>query len=64
MNNGRIKWFNAKNRFGFISTEGGDDIFVHVTGLAEGYKPKTDDEVTFDIEAGKKGPIAVNVRPQ
>lgn len=60
---GKIKWFNTKARYGFIASEGENDIFVHVTGLTEGYEPKEGDSVTYEIAEGKKGPLAVKVKP-
>ncbi|MBU0697510.1 MAG: cold-shock protein [Bacteroidetes bacterium] len=62
MKTGTVKWFNAQKGFGFIIFEG-KDIFVHfkdVEGGASGIKDN--DEVEFEIEDGKKGPQAVNVR--
>ncbi len=63
MANGIVKWFNEKKGYGFIEQEDGPDVFVHHSGInAEGYKSLTEGEqVTFDIEQGKKGPAAVNV---
>ncbi len=63
MANGIVKWFNDKKGYGFIEQEDGPDVFVHHSGInAEGYKSLTEGEqVTFDIEQGKKGPAAVNV---
>ena len=63
MQQGTVKWFNAKKGYGFISDEKGGDVFVHYSGLnMEGYK--TLDEgaaVEYDIIDGAKGPQAVNV---
>ncbi len=63
MNNGIVKWFNAEKGFGFISVEGGDDVFVHFTAiLGDGYKSlEQGQNVTFEIVQGDKGPQAANV---
>ncbi len=64
MANGTVKWFNDKKGFGFIQQEGGPDVFVHHTAInGSGFKSlKEGDQVTFDIEKGKKGPSAANVQ--
>ena len=60
--NGIVKFFNASKWFGFIKSEDGNDVFVHVTGLVNQQAWLTENqEVTFDIEEGKKWPMAVNV---
>ncbi|MEZ4904251.1 MAG: cold-shock protein [Spirosomataceae bacterium] len=60
MQEGTVKFFNETKGFGFIKpTDGGQDIFVHVTGLNEDIREN--DTVTFDVENGKKGLNAVNV---
>ena len=61
MENGKVKFFNDAKGFGFITVEGsGQEVFVHVSGLKE--EIRQDDNVTFNIEQGKKGPNAVNVK--
>ena len=64
MANGMVKWFNDHKGFGFIEQEDGPDVFVHHTGIdASGFRTLNEgDQVTFDIEQGKKGPAAINVR--
>ncbi len=61
---GRVKWFNASKGFGFISREGGDDLFVHHSSISgEGFKTlQENEEVEFEVAPGKKGEQAVNVR--
>ena len=60
---GRVKWFNVSKGFGFISREGGDDLFVHFSAIQEqGFKAlREGDEVEFEIAPGRKGEQAVNV---
>lgn len=61
MNNGIVKFFNESKGFGFIKdARSSREYFVHVTGLKEGVREN--DEVTFDLEEGRKGLNAVNVR--
>lgn len=64
MANGVVKWFNERKGYGFIEQEDGPDVFVHHTGInAEGFRSLNEgDRVTFDIEEGRKGPSAVNVK--
>jgi CspA family cold shock protein len=62
---GTVKWFSNEKGFGFISREGGDDVFVHFSAIAgEGYKSLTEGQaVEFDVVDGPKGKQAENVRP-
>lgn len=61
MQEGTVKFFNVTKGFGFITpNEGGQDIFVHTTGLID--EIRDNDQVTFETERGKKGVNAVNVR--
>lgn len=61
MAKGTVKFFNESKGFGFIvDTDTGNDVFVHVSGLID--EVKENDEVTFDVTDGRKGPNAVDVK--
>ncbi|MGM0622315.1 MAG: cold-shock protein [Bacteroidota bacterium] len=61
MNKGTVKFFNETKGFGFIKdNESSKEYFVHSSGLQDNIRE--DDEVTFDLEEGKKGLNAVNVK--
>ena len=60
--NGKVKFYNVKKRFGFISGEDGNDYFVHLSGIEQGAFLREEAEVTFDVEESEKGPKAVNVK--
>ena len=59
MKTGKVKFFNETKGFGFIKTDTGEEIFVHVTGLKQDIREN--DQVTYDTERGRKGLNAVNV---
>jgi len=62
---GIVKWFNSEKGYGFLSSDNGDDVFVHHSQIKE-QGPSEDlsegESVTFDIENGPKGLMATNVQ--
>jgi CspA family cold shock protein len=63
MQEGTVKFFNETKGFGFITpSNGGQDIFVHITGLAPQVRIRENDRVSFEVQNGKKGLNAVNVK--
>ena len=67
MATGTVKWFSGDKGFGFVTPDddGDKDPFVHHSGIAgDGFKSLAEGaKVSYDAEAGDKGPRAVNVRP-
>lgn len=63
MTKGTVKWFNSEKGFGFITVEGGNDVFVHYTAIeCDGFKTLEEGQsVQFNIVDGQKGPQASNV---
>jgi CspA family cold shock protein len=64
MARGTVKWFNAEKGFGFITVDGGQDVFVHYSAIdMPGYKTLEEGQaVTFEVGSGAKGPQAEAVR--
>jgi len=64
MATGTVKWFNAEKGYGFISREGGSDLFVHYTAIqGSGYRSLEEGQtVEFEVTQGPKGDQAQDVR--
>lgn len=61
MQEGTVKFFNEEKGFGFITPKnGGAEVFVHASRLSESIREN--DEISYDVEEGRKGPNAVNVK--
>lgn len=64
MATGTVKWFNAEKGFGFITQDGGGDIFVHFSAIkGDGFRTLEENQkVEFEVTQGAKGAQAENVR--
>jgi cold shock protein len=64
MTQGKVKWFNERKGFGFITAEDGNDVFVHFSAIQDsGFKTLQDGQsVCFDVQNGPKGLSAANVK--
>jgi CspA family cold shock protein len=64
MTQGKVKWFNERKGFGFITAEDGNDVFVHFSAIQDsGFKTLQENQsVSFDVQNGPKGLSAANVK--
>ncbi len=63
MTTGTVKWFNSEKGFGFITVDGGNDVFAHFSAITgEGFKSLEEGQkVSFEIVEGNRGPQAANI---
>lgn len=64
MEKGKVKWFNNRKGYGFVTSDSGVDVFVHLSEIqGEGYKTLDEGQaVEFEIKDGPKGKYAANVK--
>ncbi|MBW6409406.1 cold-shock protein [Clostridium weizhouense] len=61
---GIVKWFDMEKGYGFISCDAGDDVFAHHSQIKKSGPEKglhEGENVTFDVQEGEKGPMAINI---
>jgi len=61
---GTVKWFNSQKGYGFITQDGGNNVFVHFSAIqTDGFKKLEEGQrVEFEVQKGDKGPQAANVK--
>ena len=62
---GKVKWFDVKKGYGYLTDGNGNDFFAHFSGITEGRTfigLRDGDEVTFDVVDGKKGKQAADIK--
>ncbi len=63
MTQGKVKFFNETKGWGIIKYDGDKEIFVHISNVDNKRPLQENEEVSFDIAPGNKGPMAVRVAP-
>ena len=61
MQTGKVKFFNRRKKYGFITGDDGEDYFFHESGLTEGIYVKDEDKVEFKVVDGDRGKKAVEI---
>ena len=59
---GKVKWYNTRKGYGFITSEDGKDVFVHRTAIPSETNLNEGDEVQFEIENSERGPQAKDIK--
>jgi CspA family cold shock protein len=59
---GKVKWYDVEKGFGFLETDEGEDVFVHVSSLPDGVIPKPGARVEFGVAEGRRGTQALQVK--
>jgi len=60
---GKVKWYNEKKNYGFLTTDDGKDVFVHKSALVEGLETLSEgQEVEFEVKNSPKGLQAASVK--
>lgn len=61
MPQGKVKWYNDKKRFGFITDENGEDLFLHYSDIPPGTVLQEGDRVKYEVGQAPKGKKATNI---
>ena len=60
---GKVKWYDAAKGFGFVTQDGGEDVYVRASALPQGVTAlKTGQRIEFGMAEGRRGPQALSVR--
>jgi cold shock protein len=59
---GKIKWFNEQKKFGFVTSDTGEDVFIHISDVPLGATLKEGDRIMFEVGQAPKGTKAINIK--